>query len=97
MPFGFGPHLLLPGWLSNKKNTNRTIEPINGISIIKYHQALLPVSCNLRAINAKPGIMVINPQRIGANGITIKRMLMMMLNNTKYQYSLRRALPLKLA
>lgn len=48
--FGLCPYSFHPGSLSEHRNTSKTMAPINGIKLMKYHQPLLPVSCKRRTV-----------------------------------------------
>ena len=56
--FGFGPKRFSPSWLSSTMNTNNTIVPISGISPIKIHQPLRPMSCKRRAVTEIEGTSI---------------------------------------
>ncbi len=59
--FGFGPYSFLSGSLSSTVNTSSTRPPIRGTNAMKYHQPLLPMSCNRRTVIDSAGMKLTTP------------------------------------
>jgi len=56
-PFGFGPYLLSPGWLSVHISTSSQMPPTSGIREMNSHQPLFPRSCSLLTPTARLGMI----------------------------------------
>ena len=95
--------MLLPGSLSRQNHTNSKMQPTKGINANRIYHPLLPVSCKRLKFNAKDGINIAKDHKvenidspISTSTINVP-IEIMKLNRKKYQYSFRRARPVKVA
>ena len=110
IPLGLGPYWFSPGLLSVQYQTRRSIPPTIGISPIRRNQPLFPMSCRRRAETARSGMNMaiyqiqMNAFIRGASNAAdrMPRKMAMPIEQRvaksfQYQYSERRARPLKSA